>query len=177
MELKAIDTSYKGYLFRSRLEARWAVFFDTLKLEWEYEPEGYEFNNGERYLPDFRIKSPVYDHLVYEWVEIKPVHPSDVELGKLKRLCETSDMTSWLVFGTPGNSRSFMYLPSPFQASFHNQQFFEEHLSYNVIRFEYGYDDECFDKSFLTKQRHLFEKACAAARSARFEHNAKRAYI
>jgi hypothetical protein len=29
-EIKAIETSYKGYRFRSRLEARWAVFFDAL---------------------------------------------------------------------------------------------------------------------------------------------------
>ena len=32
--IKAIETSYKGYLFRSRLEARWAVFFDALGLVW-----------------------------------------------------------------------------------------------------------------------------------------------
>lgn len=36
-----IPTMYKGIQFRSRLEARWAVFFDTLGIEWEYEPQGY----------------------------------------------------------------------------------------------------------------------------------------
>ena len=40
-EMKAIQTEYKGYLFRSRLEARWAVFFDACGVDWEYEPEGY----------------------------------------------------------------------------------------------------------------------------------------
>lgn len=40
--IKAIETSYKGYRFRSRLEARWAVFFDALGIEWEYEKEGYD---------------------------------------------------------------------------------------------------------------------------------------
>jgi len=39
-EIKAIQTEYKGYLFRSRLEARWAVFFDACGIEYEYEPEG-----------------------------------------------------------------------------------------------------------------------------------------
>ena len=39
--LKAIETEYKGYRFRSRLEARWAVFFDACGVKWEYEPEGY----------------------------------------------------------------------------------------------------------------------------------------
>lgn len=52
-ELKAIETNYDGYRFRSRLEARWAVFFDTLGIKYEYEPEGFEMSNGERYLPDF----------------------------------------------------------------------------------------------------------------------------
>ncbi len=35
--IKAIETVYKGYRFRSRLEARWAVFFDSLGIIWEYE--------------------------------------------------------------------------------------------------------------------------------------------
>lgn len=50
---RPIETLYRGYRFRSRLEARWAVFFDAIGLEWEYETEGYELSNGERYLPDF----------------------------------------------------------------------------------------------------------------------------
>jgi len=40
--VKVIETYYKGYHFRSRLEARWAVFFDTLKLPWKYEDQGYQ---------------------------------------------------------------------------------------------------------------------------------------
>lgn len=53
--LRAIETRYAGYHFRSRLEARWAVFFDALGIRWEYEPQGYEFPNGRRYLPDFLL--------------------------------------------------------------------------------------------------------------------------
>ena len=63
--IKAIETRYKGYRFRSRLEARWAVFFDALGLEWEYEPEGYELSDGSWYLPDFRINGNTF--------EIKPL--------------------------------------------------------------------------------------------------------
>ena len=51
--IKSIDTQYNGYKFRSRLEARWAVFFDALDIVYEYEPEGYQLENGEYYLPDF----------------------------------------------------------------------------------------------------------------------------
>lgn len=63
--MKAIQTRYKGYRFRSRLEARWAVFFDALSLKWEYEPEGFETRAGW-YLPDFYL--PEMDI----WAEVKP---------------------------------------------------------------------------------------------------------
>ena len=55
-KIQAIETEYNGYRFRSRLEARWAVFFDALGVDYEYEPEGYELPDGRRYLPDFRLK-------------------------------------------------------------------------------------------------------------------------
>ena len=55
-KIKPIETIYNGYRFRSRLEARWAVFFDALGVEYEYEPEGFNLPNGGRYLPDFRVK-------------------------------------------------------------------------------------------------------------------------
>ena len=63
--IKAIQTEYNGYKFRSRLEARWAVFFDTLGIEYEYEPEGYELKNGMKYLPDFYLPD------LNLWVEVK----------------------------------------------------------------------------------------------------------
>jgi hypothetical protein len=60
MTIKAIQTRYAGCHFRSRLEARWAVFFDHLDIKWEYEAQGFEcterLNCGKetfRYLPDF----------------------------------------------------------------------------------------------------------------------------
>lgn len=65
-EIRPIETEYKGYSFRSRLEARWAVFFDTLNIPFDYEPEGFELGNGIRYLPDFWLPEQ------HCWVEIKP---------------------------------------------------------------------------------------------------------
>ena len=53
--IKAIETEYKGYRFRSRLEARWAVFFDACGVRWEYEPEGFDLGGGMYYLPDFLL--------------------------------------------------------------------------------------------------------------------------
>ena len=63
--MKAIQTEYKGYLFRSRLEARWAVFFDACGVRWEYEPEGYRLSNGQMYLPDFLLHDVTFNHAGY----------------------------------------------------------------------------------------------------------------
>lgn len=54
--IRSIPTEYNGYRFRSRLEARWAIFFDALGVDYEYEPEGFELPSGKRYLPDFRVR-------------------------------------------------------------------------------------------------------------------------
>ena len=63
--IKAIETIYDNYHFRSRLEARWAIFFNTLRVKYEYEKEGFDID-GLWYLPDFYL--PDYSC----WVEIKP---------------------------------------------------------------------------------------------------------
>ena len=68
MSIKAIETKYKGYRFRSRLEARWAVFFDALGLDWVYEPEGFNLGEAGFYLPDFWIDYGTDDRF---WVEVK----------------------------------------------------------------------------------------------------------
>lgn len=66
--MKAIETRYAGHRFRSRLEARWAVFWDVIGVDWQYEPEGFETFAGP-YLPDFYI--PEFD----KYIEIKPDGP------------------------------------------------------------------------------------------------------
>lgn len=69
-EIKAIETEYAGCRFRSRLEARWAVFFDALGIKWHYEEEGYELPSG-RYLPDFRLERAALGGRADVWVEVK----------------------------------------------------------------------------------------------------------
>jgi hypothetical protein len=66
-----IPTKYRGTMFRSRLEARWAAFFDLLGWEWVYEPI-----DGHGYVPDFALMGacPVL-------VEVKP----DLAVDDLER--------------------------------------------------------------------------------------------
>ena len=83
MEAKAIETHYNGYRFRSRLEARWAVFFDAADINYQYEPEGISFH-GEKYLPDFYLPS-ASNYGCY--VEVKPnIRTRYPEIGKAARV-------------------------------------------------------------------------------------------
>jgi hypothetical protein len=62
----SIPTAYNGVNFRSRLEARWAAFFDLLEWRWEYEKEAYKLEGGLNYLPDFWLPDE------NRFMEIKP---------------------------------------------------------------------------------------------------------
>lgn len=94
--IRAIETSYKGYRFRSRLEARWAVFMDSLGIEWIYENEGYDIA-GEWYLPDFILPE---QKII---LEIKPKLPADqyYDTDLLELLSEKIGMTGYILSGQP----------------------------------------------------------------------------
>jgi len=74
--IPAIETHYAGYRFRSRLEARWAVFFTALRVRWHYETQGYLIGEKRRpYLPDFWLPD------LGVWVEVKGEMPAlDMDL-------------------------------------------------------------------------------------------------
>lgn len=82
--IKPIETKYGGCKFRSRLEARWAVFFDKFGIEWSYEHEGYDLGPGiGYYLPDFWFPNSGF------YAEIKPRgYPLDAERAKCRKLAE-----------------------------------------------------------------------------------------
>lgn len=66
MKIKALETEYNGILFRSRLEARWAIYFDALNVDYVYEPECYLLENNKKYTPDFYLQK------LDLFIEIKP---------------------------------------------------------------------------------------------------------
>lgn len=84
--MRILETEYAGHLFRSRTEARWAVFFNSLSLPYEYEKEGYDLSGvtvvddvglelikrdplpgGTWYLPDFWLPAQEI------FIEVKPI--------------------------------------------------------------------------------------------------------
>jgi hypothetical protein len=107
--IKAIETKYKGYRFRSRLEARWAVFFDAMEIKWEYEKEGYDLGEVGWYLPDFWLSN-------YSWAEIKPKSILQDAFWKTIDQCSAlafqSNHPVALISGDPWpNEYTIMYFP------------------------------------------------------------------
>lgn len=98
--IKPIETKYKGYRFRSRLEARWAVFFDAINIKYEYEREGFELGGRRRFLPDFYL----IDQDCY--IEIKPKNLVDIDLDQyINAIVNTASLAQkqncLLLFGNP----------------------------------------------------------------------------
>lgn len=116
--IPAIQTRYAGYHFRSRLEARWAVFFDAVGVPWEYEKEGFELNdeiNGVtgRYLPDFWLPKQ------QTWLEIKPCLPdphwvtTDVEQLMWALVHHTGARHGYVFFGLPDHETFCSWIYNP----------------------------------------------------------------
>jgi hypothetical protein len=95
MNIKPKETRYRGYRFRSRLEARWAVYFEVLGISWEYEPQGYELEDGISYLPDFFFPE------LKCFGEVKPGGFDDEALIKIRMLCKGTDYDCILLDGVP----------------------------------------------------------------------------
>lgn len=93
-QIRAIPTSYAGCSFRSRLEARWAVFFDTLNIPWEYEPQGYVLSDGDWYLPDFWLPS------LETWFEVKGPPPTENEKQRARLLAFGLDQRVVIFWGS-----------------------------------------------------------------------------
>jgi hypothetical protein len=87
-----IDTVFDGHKFRSRLEARWAVFFKELGIKYEYEKEGFDLD-GTWYLPDFWLPKQEC------WVEIKGKEPTEEESELVNKLAGYSGHTVYIFFG------------------------------------------------------------------------------
>lgn len=106
---KAIQTEWNGRLFRSRLEARWAVYFESLGRPWVYEPEGYDLPSG-RYLPDFWLPTNESEHPVAGYFcEIKPEEPSEREKALAMELFMATSHRVLIVCGQPVEGKCWVW--------------------------------------------------------------------
>lgn len=105
MDVTPIETEYKGYRFRSRLEARWAVFFDELGIKYEYEPEGYDLGEHGWYLPDFWL--PTFDGGMF--CEVKP---EGADFSKAEIFGRVVGVKMWFCEGAPASAIYKIYTPA-----------------------------------------------------------------
>lgn len=113
--MTSLGATYKGYQMASRLECRWAMFWDAVGCSWEYEPMAFQLKTV-RYLPDFYLPEQQC------WVEIKGTLYNDRKtlriLAQCGELAEYTKRPVILCFSDPYNprcavfSRSRMYTDS-----------------------------------------------------------------
>lgn len=92
----SLRTEYRGTIYRSRLEARWAVFLDALDVPHLYEPEAFDLGDGTAYLCDFKLPASRI------WIEIKPTLPSPEEIEKCRWLAQIVPDDVRLLYGEVG---------------------------------------------------------------------------
>lgn len=130
MTIKPIETIYDGYKFRSRLEARWAVFFNTLGVPYEYEKEGFDLGELGWYLPDFWLPKQNC------WIEIKGKEPTEEEGRRVTLLVKHTQEDAYIFFGN---------IPRPDDSST-----LESDSAYALTYGEdYGEDKVAWDMSYL----------------------------
>lgn len=104
VSIQPIETRYHECYFRSRIEARWAVFFDVAGIRWDYEPEKFLVDDGKAYIPDFFVqelgcqgandfkRSGVF-------IEIKGASPEREAIDKASSLAEQSKISVLVFWG------------------------------------------------------------------------------
>lgn len=160
--MKAIETRYKGYRFRSRLEARWAVFFDALRIKWEYEQEGFELSGGERYLPDFFL--PSFEKGIY--VEVKATSGT---FDRALKFAAEARKRLWLAEGTPALTCWRFVAESGSVEGMLQSKYLPGGKNGEELRFYTWPEFEVDTNEFAERSGTLVCDAVNAARSARFE--------
>ncbi len=166
-KIKAIETRYKNYRFRSRLEARWAVYMDAMGIAWDYEPEGFDLGDSGYYLPDFYL--PKLGH----WAEVKAGKPTFQELKKAVALFIMTRKPVIILDGMP-DDRSYYFVGGLATEDCGNPWGYPGISMLDLYMCEY----ECEGRFFVATgcqcaTEEGFDEVLigiAAARSARFEH-------
>jgi hypothetical protein len=182
MTIRVLDTHYAGHRFRSRLEARWAVFFDTLGIKWEYEPQAYELAPLPEAVadrePEAQYREPQPDdskHLGAHlpdfwlpaqgaWFEVTRTEPSDQEWARLYRFAELTNQRALVAVGSIPDPRTIEEHGHPQEAGFEIYTYGDLHYAWTRCRW-CGFFDLTFDaRSARTRcgchMKHYAEAPC-----------------
>lgn len=158
--MKPIETHIFDCRFRSRLEARWAIFFTEIGLKWLYEPQGFELDNRQHYLPDFFFPE------LQSFAEVKPDLPGGEELSKIVELGQRFRIL--LLTGLPSNEPMKLYSPDEEESDslmqFYRDVMIENGHTVRYWRFWWTNEGQ-------NDQSYLFREAAIKAKKARFEYD------
>lgn len=162
--IKSIQTKFDGRFFRSRLEARWAVFFKYLAIEYAYEPEGYILPDGSQYLIDFLLPEVYYrSQLNQGWfIEVKPFGTYN---EKLDLLCAETGIPGLLLSGHNVKANGHL----EFGTYRDDNLGFRKCLECQAIKISYGHQQPTCPVCGNYTCDKLVLEAVNAANSARFE--------
>ena len=151
--IRAIETRFDNIMFRSRIEARWAMVFKQLGIRYIYEQERYEmFYNGVKfvYMPDFNLID------LNCFVEVKGKQPNGRERNVAWVLSKYTDCLVHIVFGQ---------IPYPFIDDW----------------YRYDFDTFTYDATFMRFGQHIPTKyalnQCSKCSRIEFVPNGDRALI
>ena len=122
--IKAKPTMYKNILFRSRLEAKWAVFFDEMGITWQYEPGIYKVPiNGYfiKYTPDFALLNVKTQQEITHplYVEVKGVNHYYEIYEKERQILESfGSSNSLIILGTFPMNINYLFQEPDFLCNF-----------------------------------------------------------
>lgn len=99
----AIPTTFDGVKYKSQTEAKWAVFFNRLGVEFTYEPRPFNITQTNKYTPDFYVKD------FKAVIEVKPDDRNIVlkEAHKIAMLrLNLKAHNVWLIMGPPDATKN-----------------------------------------------------------------------
>lgn len=161
--ISSLPSTYRGVIFRSRMEARWAAYFDILGICWIYEPDGICLPSGN-YCPDFRISIYPMDQTAWRYAEIKPTsEAADFIAVKLRDLSSMIDEEVFCLIGNPQEMRQHRSVEHFYEkyaeGAFSWRAFV--HKRWGTLDFCGDYEDERDKKCFDLLNRMRFENgAC-----------------
>ncbi|MFD8471913.1 hypothetical protein ACFV2E_07615 [Streptomyces globisporus] len=129
------DTPYAGHQFRTRLEARWAVFFDTLQVRWQYEPQAFDLAplpdntlHLGTYLPTFWLPAQK------AWFAVTRDEPADEGWQRFFRFAELLDQRAFLAVGELPDPRTIEESGHPYEGDFEIHTMGDHHYAWTICR-------------------------------------------
>lgn len=120
-QLKARPTTYNGIEMRSRLEARYAAWLDSMQFQWTYEPKCFATEQGQ-YLPDFLVQDVhIFGRPRDVFIEVKPLRSlfTEEDFTRVTKIINASHPDAWFILEAADESDPWAAWPAAYNAPFY----------------------------------------------------------